>query len=253
VDTGMTSRVLNDHTRSVTSVAFSPDSRYLASTSVDKSVRIRDLVTGMTSCVPDGHTSSVGSVALSPNNRYLASCSDDKSVRIWDVDAGMTSRVLNGHTDGVKVIAFSPDNRYLASASNDNSVRIWDLVTWASVSRKFTTLRDLCFSSDGAHVAVSLFETTQYLDTLTLQDANPLNPRLYEPSTSLEPFPSIRLKDQSLCVQRGDTTMYICWLPSYITASTPVVQSGNIVGLGAHGGEVIMVDLSHFRLPEVVW
>jgi len=215
-------------------------------------VWIRGVDNWTTSRVLKGHTDWVRSVAFSPDSHYLASGSDDKSARIWDIDTGMTSRMLNGHTHRVASVAFSPDRHYLASVSDDESIQIWDLITLASVSRNLYSPRDLCFSSDGAYVAVSLTSgETQYLDTKTLQDTNPHNPRLYVPSTSLEPFPSIQMKDQGLCVKRGKTMMYLCWFPSYITASTPIVQSGNIVGLGARGGEVIMVDFSHFTLPEV--
>ena len=52
-------------------------------------------------------------------------------------------------------------------------------------------------------------------------------------------------------MQQGETTMHLCWFPSYITVNTPIVRSGDLVGLGAHEGEVIMVDLSHFKLPKV--
>ena len=42
-----------------------------------------------------------------------------------------------------------------------------------------------------------------------------------------------------------------CWLPDHMSVGTPIVQPGNTVFLGAHGGQVITVDLSHFELPEV--
>jgi len=211
--------------------------------------------TGMTCEVLNDHTYRVKSVAFSPESHYLASASN-RMLQIWHVGPVIASRVLNGHTSRVTSVAFSPNSRYLASASDDRTVRIWNLVTWVSVSHDFSPLyspEDPLFSSDGAYVAVSLrksgkLEETRHLNVSTLQDANL---RLFVPSTSPEPFFNILLKGQSLCVRRGDTTMHLCWLPDHISVSTPIVQSGNTVCLGAHGGQVITVDLSHFKLPEV--
>src|SRR4051794_18687041 len=112
------------HKGSVTSVAFSPNGKWLASGSLDRSVRLWDVETGQPIGTPLlGHKSSVTSVAFSPNGKWLASASDDNSVRLWDVETGQPiGTPLMGHTSFVRSVAFSPNGRRLASASADNSV-----------------------------------------------------------------------------------------------------------------------------------
>ena len=72
----------------VTTVAISPDGRYVAAGSLDRSVRVWDTTTGylverLES--PDGHQDSVYSVAFAPNGRDLVSGSLDKTIKMWEL------------------------------------------------------------------------------------------------------------------------------------------------------------------------
>ncbi len=76
---------LTGHSREVMSVVYSPDGRYLASGSQDKTIKIWEVATGNELRTLTGHSETVFSVAYSPDGRYLASGSGDKTIKIWRV------------------------------------------------------------------------------------------------------------------------------------------------------------------------
>jgi WD40 repeat protein/tRNA A-37 threonylcarbamoyl transferase component Bud32 len=73
-------------------VAFSPDSRLLASAGEDRVVRLWDVATGRELANLRGHHDTIKRVAFSPDGRSLASCGEDRTVRAWDLSRVMSER-----------------------------------------------------------------------------------------------------------------------------------------------------------------
>jgi WD40 repeat protein len=128
-------RRLTGHQDAVTSVAVTPDGRYVVSGSWDSTVRVWELATGKEVRRLTGHLGDVESVAVTPDGRYILSGGDDTTLRLWELATGEEVRCFSGHEDNVTSVAVTPDGRYVVSGSWDRTVRIWELTTGREVRR----------------------------------------------------------------------------------------------------------------------
>lgn len=103
------------HTAEVHAVAFSPDGRWSATGSQDKTIRIWDLSTGRSLHTLTGHTDIVWSVRFSPNGKRLASASQDGTVRVWDTTSWASLYTIK-MTGAALEAVFSPDSQFLVAS-----------------------------------------------------------------------------------------------------------------------------------------
>ena len=115
---------MRGHKSEVTSVAFSPDGGWLATTCDDYTTRIWDARDGQALGVLPGECFSQ-SVCFSPDGGYLAASSGG-SVHVYQIRGRREQRRLVGHHFGSLCLAFHPRLPRLASASDDHAIIVWD-------------------------------------------------------------------------------------------------------------------------------
>jgi WD40 repeat protein len=152
-----TVHLLSDFKGPLHRVAFSPDSRWLATAGRNQPVVIWDPVTGKKLRAVTGETGpEVRGLAFSPDGRWLAVGGEDRVTTLWETGAWEPTRALRGHTGPIERVAFSPDSRRLASVGQDCTVRLWHVGTgkvdreW--VGHKFP-IHTVAFSADGKLLA----------------------------------------------------------------------------------------------------
>ncbi|KAG8902745.1 Transcription initiation factor TFIID subunit 5 [Tulasnella sp. 403] len=108
------------HKGAVTSLAMSPDGKYLASASTDLSIILWDLASGRQVKAMTGHTSLINSLAFSAESSMLVSGSCDWTVRCWDVKGPGGLRPRNGAKDEIQVEGFGLASRGSLSGLGGN-------------------------------------------------------------------------------------------------------------------------------------
>jgi WD40 repeat protein len=142
VETEQILHIMAGYTQGLLAVAFSPDGRLLAGSSVDMTIRLWNAETGQAIAVWQGHNAPIWTLAFNPDGQTLASGGEDQTIKLWNVDTQLCYRTLLGHTAVVLSIAYSPDGLTLVSAALNQSIRLWDsqtghcLKTWQGYSKK---------------------------------------------------------------------------------------------------------------------
>ena len=176
---------LPSHGNPVFGLAFSPDGRFLASSSRSQNnLVVWNLATRSPAGPPlTAHDGSAVSLAISPDGKTLASGGGDQAVRLWKLGgdnaiAGPIGEPLPGHTSNVVSLAFSHDGRMLATGSWDGTVILRNASTGLallpplSVSRN--QIESVAFSPDGRTLAAGGSEGAVLWDLATGQALMPV-------------------------------------------------------------------------------
>jgi len=95
------------HSKYLLRCMFSPDTKLLATTSADHTVKIWNVLDNDVCLdkVLTGHQRWVWDCGFSADSAYLVSASSDQTARLWDISQGETIRHYTGHTKAVSCVA----------------------------------------------------------------------------------------------------------------------------------------------------
>jgi WD40 repeat protein len=117
-------------------VAFSVDSKYVATTGVHQNVLVWDAKTGAPWTELRGHTHWIASIEFSPKDSSLLVTAGDHTARVWNIgsteDTGQEVFTLRGHHGDVVDAAFNSQGDEIITASFDGA-RLWTL-SWGELS-----------------------------------------------------------------------------------------------------------------------
>lgn len=162
--TGREVITLSGHTGGVMGLAFSPEGKSLASTSLDGTVKIWSLTPGNEGVAVSSPLAGFGTrIAYNPNKREFVTNGGDGTAIVWNAETGEPRLTLAGHNLEVLNVAFSSDGKRIATGSLDGTTIIWD----ATTSEKLFTLvghefgvRDIAFIPTGNLIATGGFDGT---------------------------------------------------------------------------------------------
>lgn len=140
------------HTDTIRALAFSPDGKWLASGSWDKTIKIWSTVDWQPVQTLEGWQSDVYALAFSSDGKTLAGGFADQYIRLWNVNDWHLDKQWFAHDGYVLDIAFSPDNTKLVSGSVDKTVRLWNLAEGKlirSLTGHVSAVYSVGFSPDG--------------------------------------------------------------------------------------------------------
>jgi WD40 repeat protein len=165
VATGQREFFLAHHTNPVVAVAWSPDGRFLADASRDRTadvymVRKPTLALRLGSLV--GHRNAVTGIAWSPDGRALLTGGADGTARLWDARFEQTLHRIGAHRGGAVTASFDRTGRRMISAGIDGTARIWDVRTRHLLQslRHKRPVYAAAFSADGRLVVTASSDDT---------------------------------------------------------------------------------------------
>jgi len=125
-------RRINAHDKDIRAIEFSPDGKFVATASHDRTAKLWSVDEEGDPIVLRGHQDFVLSLAFSPDGSRLVTGCEDGTCKIWEIGAKEVRELLtlNGHIGKIMDIAFSPDGQFLATAGLNGTVHLWPAMSW---------------------------------------------------------------------------------------------------------------------------
>ena len=154
--TGNHRKTLSYQGETIADIAFSPDSKTLASRSWEGTIYLWNTQNGKRLQTLEGQAGFTRSLAFSPDGKTLANVSSEGTIYLWNTQNGKRLQTLEGQAGFAQPLAFSPDGKTLANVSSEGTIYLWNTQN----GKRLQTLegqadfaQSLAFSPDGKTLA----------------------------------------------------------------------------------------------------
>lgn len=147
-------------------VAISPDGKFVATASLDSTLRVFDGASGRLLWHQKSDSGQVVTVAFHPRRpSILVSAGQDHLIHVWDAATGREQQTLRGHTNTILRLAFDSTGNSLVSSSIDLTARVWDFTKPVVTTRLVLAghrnwVWGATFSRDGRFLATASSDST---------------------------------------------------------------------------------------------
>ncbi len=153
---------LNEHSDTINSCVFSSDSKLIASSSYDKTVKIWDVSSGKLFRNLEGHTAPVTFCIFSPDNKLIVSTSYDRTIKIWEVSSGILLKNITEIDNNISSLIYSSDGKYIIIGDIKGVIKIFDICyeKVKTIKSHFKEITSLNSISDGNFLITGSYDKT---------------------------------------------------------------------------------------------
>ncbi|MCG9127558.1 hypothetical protein JT359_08175 [Candidatus Poribacteria bacterium] len=136
--TNTSKHILKGHQDYIGCLAYSPDSKMIASGSDDQTIRLWDVKTGKHIRTLTGHENHITNLSFNPDGSTLISVCKDMTINFWDIASGEVKLQLaiqgvmtNKIEPKAKItkVFFSPKKNILATVDENRTIHLWNTTT----------------------------------------------------------------------------------------------------------------------------
>lgn len=279
-------KVKNNHSQSgrfrkmVTSIAYSPDGKFLTYGTMDNKIHIWDTKKEKYLRMLDPHSDekhtysdmhdirhshSVYALAYSPDGKILVSGSENGKILLWNPKRGWWYKTSKTPKGAVTAVTFSPDSKTFISNGNGNKIDVWDVKRAEhkqSLEVKFNTgsITSVAYSPDGRTIAAGCIDKTIYCWNAGIGVLRQILSGHTARVTSVSFSPDGKLLasssyDRTIRLWNTETGQHQQTISGHLGRVTSVTFSpnGRTLASASDDGTVLIWDLQHFiqtMVPE---